>query len=34
MKEDRQKQQTATSGGLAGVVTDPSNVVVPDATRV
>ena len=23
--------QTATSGGLTGVVTDPSNAVVPDA---
>jgi hypothetical protein len=26
------RSQTTTSGGLMGVVTDPSNLVVPDAT--
>ena len=28
------KAQTTTSGGLSGVVTDPSNAVVPDASVV
>jgi hypothetical protein len=26
--------QTTTSGGLTGVVTDPSNLLVPNANRV
>jgi hypothetical protein len=28
---NRSIAQTTTSGGLAGIVTDPSNAVVPDA---